>query len=140
MNKVFLLILAIMFAGFIGCGVSAEPVEVTVIWTAPGDDGYKGQASDYDLRHATDSASLIIDWTACTEIETGFPSVAGTTDTAHAFLRPGIYYMAIKAVDDGLPQEDGIPRPNWSLISNIVRVFIADDQPPGIIVDLRRAQ
>ena len=131
MRNIIFVLIALFVCALAGCTAVAEPVDVTVIWTAPGDDGNEGQASLYDLRYAADSASLIANWTLCTEIPTGAPSMAGVTDTARVGLRPGEYYMAIKAVDDV---------GNWSPLSNIATVFIADDQPPAIVVDLRIAQ
>jgi hypothetical protein len=94
--------------------VEAPSGQVTLVWTAPGDDGFSGEALRYDLR-----------WSLAPIREANFlqaTAVAGMPRPA----RPGsrqkfvvtrlipeqTYYFALKTVD-----ESG----NWSGISNVAR-------------------
>ena len=92
--------------------------QVTLSWTAPGDDGWVGQAYQYDVRMAT--------WpiTEITELNfhylnrvTGYliPAAPGNKQTLVVTgLIPGRdYCFAIKTRDE---------RGNWSKMSNIVRL------------------
>jgi DNA/RNA endonuclease YhcR with UshA esterase domain len=86
--------------------------DVTLQWTAPGDDGYTGQASYYDLRYAT---FMITEGNFATASEAANeppPSYAGQIDSCTILgLASGtLYYFALKTAD-----EDS----NWSLISNV---------------------
>jgi hypothetical protein len=87
------------------------PISVTLSWTAPGDDGNTGTATEYDIRYST---TMITDsnwWWAvqCTGEPT--PKTAGETETfTITGLTPATtYYFALKTADE---------IPNWSPISN----------------------
>jgi hypothetical protein len=82
-------------------------------WTAPGDDGTAGQATQYDIRY---SLAPINDasWGSATQIVgEPNPQAAGATETfVVTDLVPSTeYYFAIKAADE---------IPNWSGLSNVV--------------------
>ena len=83
----------------------------TLTWTAPGDDGDRGTASQYDVRYATEPVTEN-NWGSASRADgEPTPSVAGETET---FIVRGLdsdsdYYFAIKAADEEL---------NWSGISN----------------------
>lgn len=106
---------------------------IALTWTAPGNDGHEGRASEYDLRR---SAEIIPDSTfhAATQIDDlPSPSESGQADT---FTVEGLepytrYYFAIKTADG---------RPNWSDMSNVVmdttEIGNLDIYPPGDVVDL----
>ncbi|MBU0702061.1 SMP-30/gluconolactonase/LRE family protein, partial [bacterium] len=91
------------------------PPSITLNWTAPGNDGYVGTATTYDIRYST---------CTITEDNWGFavqstgepapkPSGANETFTV-ANLQPNTtYYFAVKTKDDA-----GL----WSGLSNIVSV------------------
>jgi hypothetical protein len=86
---------------------------VSLIWTAPGDDGMVGVASAYDIRYST---SLITssNWASATQVA-GEP-LPGATGTTESFAVGGLdpattYYFAIKTADEV---------PNWSGLSNVV--------------------
>ncbi len=86
---------------------------VTLIWTAPGDDGTVGTAAHYDIRY---SKSLITDATWASAFQAGGeppPKPAGAPDTfVVQSLAPGTaYYFALKTADE---------KPNWSALSNVV--------------------
>ena len=103
-----------LFAGAQAPSASAQgTTSVTLSWTAPGDDGNTGTATQYEVRYSTSpidasnfgSATLV----------TGAPSplVAGTQQTMFVSglqtLTP--YWFAMRTADE---------RGNWSAISNIV--------------------
>jgi hypothetical protein len=86
---------------------------VSLIWTAPGDDGLTGVASTYDIRYST---SLITssNWASATQVlSEPLPGAAGTVESfAVGGLDPATtYYFAIKTADEV---------PNWSGLSNVV--------------------
>jgi hypothetical protein len=107
--------------------------EITLQWTATGDDGYLGRATSYDLRASTE----IIDndnFATSASIATAGPALSGQVETKTVGgLSPGTtYYFAIKVVD-----EVG----NTSAISNVPFGTTsgdpaADATPPGAINDL----
>ncbi len=90
--------------------------QATLTWTATGDDGSTGQASQYDVRYATSAINNEGDFAAATQA-TGepLPQPAGSTETCVvAGLQPVTqYWFAVKALDDGLPA-------NASGLSNVV--------------------
>ncbi len=98
---------------------------VVVRWTAPGDDGSLGTATDYDLRY---SLSQINDsnFNSATQVNgLPIPRVAGSREqvTVRGLVRGTTYWFALKTRDD-----DG----NLSPISNIVRwEWQLDTAPPG---------
>ena len=83
---------------------------VMLSWTAPGDDGDEGQATQYDVRYATATITLA-SWDSATVV-TGLPapSLAGEPES---FAIVGLdqettYYIAIRTADE---------IPNWSGLS-----------------------
>ncbi len=107
-------IVATAIAGItlLGFAPSAHAADVTLIWTAPGDDGYTGIATSYDLRYST------------TPINDGNFAFASRVMNAPSPRQPGSlqfhivqglqanldYFFALKTCDE---------RGNWSAISNI---------------------
>lgn len=85
---------------------------VTLTWTAPGDDGSNGTATQYDLRYTTIPITEST-FPLCTTV-TGepVPAVAGSTQicTVSGLNYGTTYYFALKTADE---------RGNWSAISNI---------------------
>lgn len=85
---------------------------IDLTWTALGDDGDTGTASQYDIRYSTSAIITEADWEAaaqCTDEPS--PSPAGT---AESFTVTGLsptttYYFALKTADEV---------PNWSGLSN----------------------
>jgi len=128
LNDMKLMVLLIPVVLFIaGCASNeAEPTETAlyVAWTAPGDDGMMGQASEYDLRWSGSADSLANHWASCNVIPTGAPSPSGDRDSVVVTLqlesgKP--YYFAIKTADEV---------PNWSGISNVFVLNVADTEAP----------
>lgn len=99
----------------------------TLTWTAPGDDGLKGQAAGYDLRVAT--FSVVANWNLATRVTAPVPGPSGGTDSAVVSgLDAGVSYnFALRAVDDA---------GNWSDISNMAEGVPVDTIPPAPVTDL----
>lgn len=91
-----------------GTGTSS----VTVEWTAPGDDGYQGEAARYDLRYSLTPISPQNFDVATPAPLVPAPAPAGTRQSTKVVgLEPNrVYYFALKSVDDS---------GNWSLLSNV---------------------
>ncbi|MFH1544843.1 MAG: LamG-like jellyroll fold domain-containing protein [archaeon] len=99
-------------------------------WTAPGDDGSSGTASQYDLRYSISNITES-NWNSATQA-TGEPSpqIAGTTQSMSVTgLSPSTtYYFAIKTADEV---------PNWSAISNVpsrATGSTSDSTPPTVSI------
>lgn len=86
---------------------------VTFIWTAPGDDGSAGTASQYDMRRSnvaiTDQA-----WDSAARVSPmPAPKAAGAAETLTVSGLSSVttYYFAMKAADEAR---------NWSPLSNVI--------------------
>jgi FG-GAP-like repeat/Fibronectin type III domain len=92
-----------------------EATSVTLEWTAPGNNGYSGTASTYDLRYS-ETPITTENWGLAAPVSSvGHPGTPGSTAS---FTVTGLspltaYYFAIKTADEV---------PNWSELSNVVRV------------------
>jgi beta propeller repeat protein len=77
--------------------------EVDLSWTAPGDDGNAGTATEYIVRYASSTIDSQSTWDAAAEVNgEPIPQVAGTAETMTiAGLTPGqTYYFALRTLDD----------------------------------------
>jgi hypothetical protein len=125
------IILLIVFLFWVS-GYAADPL--TLFWTAPGDDGYFGQAAAYDMRVvAGDSTALWNRWDSLFAISgLPTPSLAGVTDSVCINIVPcGVdLYFAIKTLDEAF---------NISEISNVYHYYVdcPDTLCPGGIMDFR---
>src|SRR5262249_27579751 len=104
---------------------------VTLRWTATGDDGSSGMASAYDMRYST-SPITAANFASATAVPVQpVPQAPGTVQSyLMTGLTPGTtYYFAIKVGDEA---------GNWSAISNVlnVRTTASDVRPPASIQDL----
>ena len=112
---------------------TAEAADVTLRWTAPGDDGMVGQASEYAMRYSQTAigADTLSWWNAATPVSALLsPSPAGERDSVNVALPPGSYYFLLITADEV---------PNWSGWSNVASVFVPeppDTQPPARVLDL----
>lgn len=102
--------------------------EVVLIWTAPGDDAYKGRASRYDVRYA----GAAIDgqhWLSAIPVTmTGAPRSGNEPETLIVSDLPSdSLHFALKAADEAS---------NWSEISNDASVSLSDRLPPNRVTDL----
>src|SRR5262245_3553707 len=86
---------------------------VKLTWTAPGDDGTLGTASQFDLRYSTSpiTAANFDAATRWSATPTPGPSGTSQTVTVTGLQASTTYYFAIKTGDD---------IPNWAPISNVV--------------------
>ncbi|PKK84302.1 MAG: hypothetical protein CVT49_04015 [candidate division Zixibacteria bacterium HGW-Zixibacteria-1] len=104
--------------------------EVVLSWSAPGDDGYVGTASQYDIRYATEYFSES-GWYSATQVA-GEPA-PGSPGYNESMVITGLnpettYYFGIRAGDDA---------GNWSSLSNIaISGETSDLEPPSAITDL----
>lgn len=92
--------------------VWSAPAEVTLSWTAPGDNGMVGRASQYDLRYATIPITDA-NWAQATKVTNlPAPKQAGNRETfkVGGLLAATTYYFSLKTAD---------ARPNWSILSNV---------------------
>jgi hypothetical protein len=92
--------------------------DVTLAWTAPGDDGNQGTASAYDIRYA----ALPVregNWATCTQASTEpEPAAPGTEQSAIIHTGGGSdLYFALKTSDEAA---------NWSDLSNVVTASMGD--------------
>ena len=85
---------------------------VNLAWTAPGDDGDAGTASEYDIRYFNDPITES-NWAAGTQVPAEpEPAAAGTEQSAAINTGGGAdVHFALKAADEV---------PNWSDLSNVV--------------------
>ena len=93
--------------------IDSTAFSITLRWTAPGDDGFEGRASAYDVRYMrTDIDPLL--WETATQVSgESAPSVAGTIETlVVSGLTPGTRYTFVLRTCDDVG--------NWSGISNLV--------------------
>jgi dipeptidyl aminopeptidase/acylaminoacyl peptidase len=101
---------------------------ITLSWTAPGDDGDEGQATQYEIRYSTNLLSEA-SWDSATIVASPpVPKPAGQAESfAVSGLADGTWYLGLKAADEV---------PNWSAMSNIVSATLADTIPPATVTDL----
>ncbi|HET9252918.1 MAG TPA: hypothetical protein VFP58_12465 [Candidatus Eisenbacteria bacterium] len=91
---------------------------ITLEWTAPGDDGNVGQASQYEMRYSTTDPANATDtlswWNSATQVPgLPYPSYSGGTDqvTLQGLTANVTYYFVLRTRDE-------VPT-NWSGFSNV---------------------
>ncbi len=103
-----------------GAGVA----EVTLSWTAPGDDGATGTATAYDVRVSTSPITTDVEFQAASPVTTGVPApaAAGTVQNAQVtgLAQGTTYWFAIKTRDEVN---------NWSGLSNTASGTTAVPKP-----------
>ena len=85
---------------------------ITLTWTAPGDDGDVGVASQYDIRYSTSPIDEG-NWDTATQVvgePAPKPAVSAESFVVTDLLPGTTYYFAIKTADEV---------PNWSDLSNV---------------------
>ncbi len=105
--------------------------DVTLTWTATGDDGTTGTATAYEIRYSTDPIDAG-NWATATVVNNvPTPAVAGTAESTFVDgLTPNSkYYFAVQVADEA---------PNWSGLSNVVSAttLSPDVTAPSTIHDL----
>lgn len=101
-------------------------------WTAPGDDGIEGTASEYDLRYSQTEITEE-SWTSATPASPQpEPSERGTLEshTITGLEEGTLYYFVLKSADEV---------PNWSDLSNVDSgtTSFPDTIPPTRVSDLQ---
>jgi len=103
---------------------------VTLSWTATGDNGSVGQATEYDVRYSTSGSITDENFSEATEVlDEPAPQKAGNTEV---FEVTGLdndqtYWFAVRTADEV---------PNWSFVSNSVQAVIPDQVEPDAVSDL----
>jgi len=106
-----------------------NPGEVKIYWFAPGDDGYVGRASRYDIRYRPASNGPItneLSWSRATRaVGEPTPSLAGSVDSIviGGLGYGALYYFCLRAYD-----EVG----NRSPLSNSIILAAADTVAPPV--------
>ncbi len=104
--------------------------EIVLSWTATGDDGNTGTASEYEMRYAQAEITSV-NWSDADQI-TGlpFPAEAGNIeDFSINYLSPGItWYFALIARDEAENSSE--------LSNNAMAIIPLDEIPPAVITDL----
>ncbi len=113
--------------------VTPEWDRITLVWTAPGGDGWTGAAARYDIRYSANEPLTEDVWPSAAQAAgEPAPKPGGSQDT---FVVTGLtpttnYYFALKTAD-----ADG----NWSSKSNIASAPTTakpDNVPPAAVTDL----
>jgi len=107
------------------------PTSAQLEWTAPGDDGMTGTASQYDLRYSTSAITSANFGSATRWLTTPAPGVSGSLQntTITGLLPNTTYWFAMKAADEV---------PNWSVMSNVVQFTTPTVDPtrPAMVTTL----
>ena len=85
--------------------VGIDTTQMTLEWTATGDDGSSGSAFKYTLRYDTNPINSDTDFQNATDVTAvPRPKVAGSVQqaTATGLVPDSTYHFAIRATDDGL--------------------------------------
>ena len=118
--------------------VHSQVAQITLDWTAPGDDGIVGTAASYEMRWSasrpdTTSQTAMDNWWGSATVVTQMPvpTISGSSQTKSVvgpFTTGGTYYFVIRACDEVA---------NCSPYSNVASKFLPDTIPPARIIDLR---
>lgn len=107
---------------------SATATTIPISWTAPGDNGNSGTATEYDIRYSTTGEINTGNWgTASPANGEPAPSIAGSSESyTLTGLSPNTtYYIAMKTLDEAN---------NESPLSNVLTVTTPAAGAPGQIV------
>ncbi len=119
------------------CGGALAPpsraANLTLLWTAPGDDGVNGRATRYELRYSLAPITEASYATAWRVNGLPLPQPAGAPERVAVpnLVAGRKYYFALKSMDDA---------GNWSPISNVVQtapsVTATGDTPASLVFSL----
>ena len=98
--------------------------EVNLAWTAPGDDGWAGQAVEYTIKYATFTINEANFEAVAAKKQRAVtvPGLSGDSDTISGLSSGVTYYFAIKTKDDA---------DNLSAVSNTAIFLAGDSVPPS---------
>ncbi len=129
MNLRIITTLAITAAALaIGHPAESQSRSVTLQWTAPGDDGWTGQARTYDIRFSRFPINQS-NFAYATHLNTSLiPGPSGTKEKLTIFgLTEGVnYFFAVRTCDEST---------NWSPVSNIAYAAGAVAGVENLVVD-----
>ena len=93
-------------------------------WTAPGDNGTVGRASQYDLRYSTLGPLVNDTFNQGTQVPTPLPGPSGSLETVNVsgLQHAADYWFALRTAD---------AVPNWSPVSNVAFVTTPPSIPPN---------
>lgn len=96
--------------------LSFDAASATIRWTAPGDDGWTGTATGYQIGYATEPITLV-SWSACSMLPScPAPAPAGSEQFVQIDAPPvPDLYVALRAQDEA---------GNWSALSNVAHGHI----------------
>lgn len=102
---------------------------IPVMWRAPGDDGYVGTATSYDLRYSQTAITQVTEWNAATSV-TGEPTPS-VVDTKESYTLTSLqsdttYWIGVRAFDEA---------GNQSSLSYILKVKTAGTTGGGYVYD-----
>ncbi|MFA5858687.1 MAG: hypothetical protein WC955_06440 [Elusimicrobiota bacterium] len=107
--------------------------EISISWTAPGDDGNTGQAQLYDIRYNIGAEITEANWDTATSVSTPpVPQAPGITENLVVgnLTIGSMYYFAVKTRDESV----------WSAISNSpssIPQATTDSTAPSAVEDLQ---
>jgi hypothetical protein len=114
------------FASVSVCHAAPQPLSVVVGWAWPGDDSLSGTCAGIDCRYATDSSALTNNFGGQVRLTIpNIPKIALTADSCQidsVFRTETVYFIAARWFDEV---------PNFSRLSNIVRVYRGDITAPA---------
>ena len=115
---------------------------MAVAWSSPGDDGFTGRATQYDLRYST-SQITAANFNSATQLTTSAPRVAGSVECYRASNLSACttYWFAVKTKDDAGNWSIAISNPahgKTECTQNIVADCVSgpDEIPPKAISNL----
>lgn len=107
MKRLFILLLLLP--------MMAMAQQITLHWTAPGDDDHTGTAAEYDVRYSPAPITKE-NWDEAIQVDgEPKPQSAGETESMAIELTEGTYYFALKTADEV---------PNWSAMSNVAKANV----------------
>jgi uncharacterized membrane protein len=106
---------------------ATSSTDATLTWTAPGDDGAVGTATNYEVRYSTTAPITDANWASATmHAQSWTPQLAGNTET---YIVTGLtsgtqYWFAVRTADEV---------PNWAGASNSpTGTTLFDNIPPSV--------
>ena len=115
--------------------VSTGLNDILLGWTAPGDDGMSGRASQYDFRYSTAGPLTNANFAQGTAFAAPAPGPAGSSESldVSGLAASTHYWFGLRTADEV---------PNWSLVSNSPDATTSspapppDTTPPATVTDL----
>lgn len=109
--------------------VASHAKSLDLSWSAPGDDGYIGQAAEYELRYSTSKITPDNFDQATLAKKLPIPALAGTIEnyTLDGLYSDTLYYIALRSKDSS---------GNTSVLSNSLSANTSDGTAPDAVINL----